>query len=107
MSHAERYAPLRREWSEYVREQSESGERVIAYCRRKGIDVDRLYRWRRKLREEARKESEEVTDKFVELGVLRQVETSALEVRLGDGMRIAVGPGFDEHTLKRLVSVLV
>jgi transposase-like protein len=41
------------QWAEVMRERAESGEKIKAYCNRRGIRPNTYYYWQRKLREAA------------------------------------------------------
>ena len=80
----------------------------MRFCRRRGLSIGTLARhlkrqqWKRKTR------STGAVGQFlpVELAVRKLPSSCALVVVLSGGRRIEVQPGFDEHTLERMVSAL-
>lgn len=107
-------------WRGHVEGQSRSGESVRGYCRSHGLSEAGFHFWRRELARRARErgavgssEGRTTTSKkagrvrFVEMRVSSDLaQACALEVALLNGRRGAVGAGFDEETLARVVSVL-
>ena len=88
-------------------EAKESGESLSAYGERHGIDPQRLYSWRRKL--DAAKAAAPALETFVPVRVASESEAPAsggLELVLGAGCVVRVGPDFDARALRRLVEVL-
>ena len=94
-------------WRGLVMEQSQSGQTVSAFCRERGIRDSQFYDWKKRVREG-------VAAKFVEVKVKdtreRQKPASeqdrAIEICLGKGRSLLVGPGFDASHLRALLAVL-
>jgi len=78
----------------------QSGLTARAYAAREGLDVLRLYYWRALLKQRGQK-----TAAFVEVRALAPTST-LLEVLLRSGHVLRIEVGFDEETLKRLLSAL-
>ena len=110
-----------REWNReegrnHLEEQAESGLTVRAYCLAKGLKEWTFYNWRRRLEVEARCVAEpdvvgegSARPAFTELVVPSSGSRLApwmTEVVLRGERCLRVGPGFDEETLRRLVTVL-
>jgi transposase-like protein len=77
-----------------------------AFAVQYGMDVQRLYRWKRELRRDV-KDVEPV--RFAELVVRRgnaDNDAARIEVVLASGCVVRVGAGFDEATLRRVISIL-
>lgn len=98
----------RAEIRQLVAEFVSSGMRRSEFCRRRGLSFGTLARhlkrqqWKRKTRSTAA--AGQLLP--VELAVRELASSCALAVMLSGGRRIEVHPGFDEHTLERLVSAL-
>ena len=73
-----------------------SGLTVRDFAAEHGVDAQRLYHWRGRLRGQQ--------PAFVE--VARPAATSPIEVVLGSGHVLRVPDGFGEDTLRRIVAVL-
>jgi lambda repressor-like predicted transcriptional regulator len=110
-------------WADVVTEWRESGLSQKEFCQRRGISDRALNNWLYKspYRERvarilaARSQGDLVTQtpRFLPVAVLdpttathAQVTSAAIEVVLKSGPRIAVTPGFDAETLRRVVAVL-
>ena len=88
-----------------------SGLSIRAYCRRHQLAEASFYCWRRTLAQRdtdacQHPASDPVT--FVPLHVTPEptAATPSLEVVLGNGRRLFVGPGFDAASLRTLLAVL-
>lgn len=109
----------RARWREHVVAQEGSALSAAAYCREHGLRRRTFYRWRGVFRaEETAGEASGSGDglagawapaAFAELRLSRgatQTEAWGVEVVLPGERRLRLGPGFDEETLRRAVSVL-
>ncbi len=87
-----------REAREALTAVEESGESLAAFAKREGFSAERLYRWRRKLAEEA----------FVEIEreSVGPDRGGVLEVVLATGRVVRVPRDFDAVTLQRLLALL-
>lgn len=81
-----------------------SGLSTSAFARREGIDVQRLYRWRRQLAEEHRGPA--VFAPAPELIEIRARRAEPVEIELASGLLVRVSETIDPAALARLVSVL-
>lgn len=93
-------------WRKVVAEQARSGENVTAFCRKRRLCVPHFYWWKKRV-------GEATATKFVEvkLPVPTPVPPgmagdSRLEVRLGNGRSLLVGPGFDAEHVRALLAVM-
>jgi transposase len=120
-------------WAEIVRQYRQAGLSQAEFCRRNGVSRSALKNWlykapyRQAVEQELRPPTapdavpkpRRRTARFVPVAlagdsvstdpVPRASEPTAalaLEVRLGSGRAIAVAPGFDPETLRRLVALL-
>jgi transposase len=93
-----------RQWRQYLRHWQASGLSVQAFCDRRGLTAATFYAWRRELR---RRDAACTT--FVPVHVAPDqvpAQTAGIEVVLGGGRRLRIGPGFDPATLRQLLAVL-
>jgi transposase len=95
-------------WRTRLRQWSRSGLSVRAFCEAEGLSEPSFYSWRRSL---AVRDTQAVG--FVPVRVAPEPEpvaadasASGLELLLGGGRRLRVGPGFDAPTLQRLLRAL-
>ena len=110
-------------WADVVSEWRASGLSQKEFCQRRGISDRALNNWLYKspYRERvariltARSQEDLVTEppRFVPVAVLgatmaiySQAAAAAIEIVLPNGPRIAVTPGFDAETLRRVVAAL-
>jgi transposase len=110
-------------WAGVISEWRASGLSQVEFCRRRGISDRALNNWlykspyreraARVLAARAQANGHEETPRFVPVSVVAAtgaVDTrtvfAAIEVVLASGSRIAVPPGFDEETLRRVVAAL-
>ncbi|MGH8142521.1 MAG: IS66 family insertion sequence element accessory protein TnpA [Steroidobacteraceae bacterium] len=89
-------------WSELVRQQSQSGLSVQAFCRREGLNAWTFYGWRSRLRAGAAGEESAVirsavtepASGFIDLGALRPCGTRCeIRLDLGGGVVLQVVRG--------------
>lgn len=96
-------------WRRQVGRWRNSGLSARAFCAEQGLSEASFYAWRRTL---AGREAAAV--RFVPLTVRPEVRTptvadglaGAVELVLGAGRRLRIGPGFDGPTLTRLLALL-
>lgn len=110
----------RQYWAQLIDEQQRSGQSVAAWCRERGLWAPSLFAWKRRLAEAAEEAAAEEARGpaagFVEVRVrsagaepARRAGAAAgapIEVRLGNGRGLLVGPGFDPGHLRALLAVL-
>jgi hypothetical protein len=121
------------EWAVLIEEWQQSGLKLPEFCRQRGLSRGTMQGWvykpaLKRAIEAARREGPDKTVKtsrerppvepspspaflpvhFAEVSAptLPPTVRAAIEVVLGGGRRVAVGPGFDEQTLRRVVAVL-
>ena len=96
-------------WRKMVRQCRRSGLSVRAFCEEQGLSEPSFYAWRRTIA--AR---DEAAVRFVPVQVTPEPQPTttadgsagAVELVLGAGRRLRIGPGFDGPTLKRLLALL-
>jgi transposase len=83
----------------------ESGKTLSAFAQQHGVDPRRLARWSSQLRRAA---PAAVRFHPVRLagGSAGSRDAGTIEIELGGGRRVRVGPGFDVEDLRRVVAVL-
>ena len=86
---------------------AQSGLTLSAFARHCGLSVTRLRRWKTKLEqsEGPRFHPVEIVSDEPELR-MPDVHAAAIEVLVGPGHRIRVGPGFDAQLLRDVVEAL-
>ena len=95
-------------WQNLCSEQEQSGQSAAVFCRTQELRVSQFYYWKKRVREAA-------GPQFVEVRV-RKPGISArdsraglgptIEVRLGNGRSLMVGPEFDASHLRALLAVV-
>lgn len=101
-----------RYWREVIKRQEQSGESVMAFCRREVIAESAFYRWRSELKQRGEKYPANAQSKrsaqFLPVKVAdgHQADDGGLELRLGTGCVLYVQPGFDRQTLADVLAVL-
>src|SRR5271167_4547686 len=103
--HNRRSSIKERFWRRVVRQFRGSGLSGRGFCEEHGLSVPSFYGWRRTLA--AR---DEAVVRFVPVQVTPQPLTGdesagAVELVLGAGRRLRIGPGFDGPTLTRLLAL--
>jgi transposase-like protein len=98
-------------WRRIVQQWRKSGLSVRDFCRQRDLPKPRFYAWRRTLQQ---RDAEAA--RFIPVRVVPQVMTqpvtdagrlsTGLELILGSGQRLSVGPAFDDDTLRRLLTIL-
>ena len=96
---------VRAKWRGLIAEQAGSGQSAAAFCQDRGLRVSQFYGWRKRLRPSSARQ-------FLEVQVMRAPEkpaiapSGAIEIRLAEGRRIVVEPGFDPDHLRAVVAAL-
>jgi transposase-like protein len=92
-------------WRMTVRRWRGSGLSVRAYCEQHELAEPTFYAWRRSIQER-----DAAAVRFVPVQVVPETpaesSSGALELVVGAGRRLRVGPGFDAPTLRRLLALL-
>lgn len=83
-----------------------SGLSLRAFAATHGMDVQRLYHWRRELRRDAAVEPVRFEELLVRRGGNEESAAGRVEIALRSGVVVRVGAGFDESTLRRVISIL-
>ena len=109
------------EWAALIDQWQASGLSLPAFCQRHGLSGGTMSEWvykrtHKATLEEARREaSGEDRDTAAAFLPVRVIEVgpeppppdrSGVEIVIGPGRRVVVGPGFDSETLRRVVAVL-
>lgn len=111
-----------REWRAIVERWAGSGMSVRAFCQERGLSEPSFYAWRRTLAARDRLAREQFVpvriaphsaphsapESALETTATSTVENaaSALQLLVGEGRRLLIGPGFDGPTLRRLLALL-
>lgn len=96
---------VRSRWSGLISKQSESGQTVEAFCKKRRLTTSQFYTWRKRLRGSA-------AAQFLEVQVAKPAVRSApwkpcaIEIRLAEGRCVIVEPGFDPAHLRAVVAAL-
>ena len=105
MANKGRSVAKERYWRGLVRGWEKSGLTVRAFCAEQGVAEPNFYAWRRLLRER-----DAAAPRFVPVRVTPEPTADHrggdLELVLGGGRVLRIGPGFDAATLQRLLAVL-
>jgi hypothetical protein len=101
----ERRREMWSKWRALISEQSGSGQTIVAFCRERGLTTSQFYTWRNRLQATA-------AEQFLEVQVVKAParpipsNQGAIEIRLAEGRRILVEPGFDAEHLRAVVAAL-
>ena len=101
----ERRREMWAKWRGLISEQSGSGQTIVAFCRERGLTTSQFYTWRKRLRATG-------AEQFLEVQVVKAParpipsNRGAIEIRLAEGRRILVEPGFDAEHLRAVVAAL-
>ena len=96
-------------WRRMIRQWRGSGLSVRAFCDEQGLSEPSLYAWRRTLAER-----DAASVRFAPVQLMPESKPpgtadgvpGAVELVLGPGRRLRIGPGFDGPTLTRLLALL-
>lgn len=100
---ARRNEARRTQMRQLLAEQESSGLSAARFARERGMSPWLLYKWRRRVREDAGK----ARSRFVEVKVASGSQPSAvIAVELASGVRVHVPRGFAEADLRRVLAVL-
>jgi hypothetical protein len=92
------------QWRRRLESWQRSGLSVAAFCRRSGVAEQHFYAWRRIL---AQRDAAQPGFVAVRVeGAPGPDPDGSVEVILGNGRRLRVGPGFDAATLRQAVAAL-
>jgi hypothetical protein len=87
-----------------------SGLDLTAWCRREGVEYERVRRWRSRLAVRSRRTATSPTARFLPVRVLGgsapSPEGPSFELELSRGIRVRVPPQFEEASLARLLRVV-
>ncbi len=88
-------------WAELIRQHSQSGLSVSAFCREHGVSDQSFYNWRKRLAGSA-----PVRFALVEADGAITRDSLPVELILISGDRLRIAPGADAATLRTVLSVL-
>lgn len=94
-------------WRSLIAAQEQSGESVVRFAERRGLNPATLYWWRSRLRSRGREQQEFVPIEIV--GAERSTAAAIVgvfELELAGGRRLRVPPGFDADDLVRLIAAV-
>ncbi len=83
-----------------------SGLSLRAFAVTHGMDVQRLYHWRKELRRERADEAVRFEELVVRHAGSSESAVARVEIVLRSGIVVRVGAGFDEPTLLRVIAIL-
>jgi hypothetical protein len=95
-------------WQSLCSEQEQSGQSAAVFCRSRELRPSQFYYWKKRVREAA-------MPPFVEVRVSKPGMSprdsrlglgATIEVRLGNGRSLMVGPEFDARHLRALLAVV-
>ena len=93
----------REEWQRVVAEQAASGKKIAVFCLERGLPAWKFHYWRKAL---VSRNAAGNAVGFVQVKVpTARASGAQVWVETGD-CRICVAPGFDERTLRRVVTTL-
>ena len=84
-------------WRDRITRQERSGLSASDYCRRNNLVIHQMVYWRGRI-----KKLDQSQGQFVEITGSRQ----AVEVQIGNGIKILVGSNYDPKVVKSLVELL-
>ena len=99
-------------WRALIAEQQASGQRVVAFCRERGLRDVPFYEWKKRLRPSEAEPFVAVQIAAVETPAtplslpVAPVSSVPMEIRLRHGRSLLVGPDFEAAPLLRLLRVL-
>ena len=114
------------EWAALIDQWRQSGLSLPAFCQQQGLSRGSMQNWvykpeLKRAVEDARREAQGHVDEpprsvavpaFLPIRVVpaavggEALDRSGVEVVIGPGRRVVIGPGFDSETLRRVVAVL-
>ena len=114
------------EWAALIDQWRQSGLSLPAFCQRHGLSRGSMQNWvykpeLKRAVEAARREAQGPVDEpsvpaaapaFLSVRVVQAAavgeasDRSGVEIVIGPGRRVVIGPGFDSETLRRVVAVL-
>lgn len=100
-----RASDQRQFWEMAIETHRESGLSVAAFCKNEGITEAAFYYWRKKLRQNSCGSAGQDTPAFIEVKVPDRSGLS-LELLLTSGNTLRIAPGFDDQSLRDVLSVL-
>ena len=92
----------RKYWRKLIAEQQASGQKVLTFCRERGISQYSFYKWRQRLRQGAE-------PRFAELEVTPAASASpdsSLELILRSGERLRIGKQVAAETLRMVLEAV-
>jgi transposase-like protein len=97
-------------WRPLIQRQRSSGLGVARFCRKHHVPVSSFYAWKRRLAEGRRKIAPTafvaVHPVAAEEPSRAEAQSAGVELHLSENRRVVLRRGFDEPTLRRLLSVL-
>lgn len=87
-------------WADFLKRQAQSGLTIKAFCFREGVSTWSFYTWRRRfrLRDRSPKQSDRLTQEFIEL--LPRSGDSGVHIDVGGRFRVVVARNFDAEALR-------
>ena len=95
----------RKYWRKLIAEQEASGQKVLPFCRARGIGEYSFYKWRKRLRQVTAARFALVETKPAARSTVTSPE-SALEIVLKNGERVRIGNQVEAATLRMVLEAL-
>ncbi len=103
----------REQWRKLVAEAAHSGMSIRAFCLERGVTEGQFYAWQRRLNGKTQRVAKRraisaakgPTFALVSEGAA-SLETAGVELVLGDGRRLRIGPGVDAATLRTVLAAV-
>jgi hypothetical protein len=94
-------------WKARIEEIETSGDSMKGYCRRKNLNCDEGYYWKKKIRNIDQSEFLPEKERLTEVVFAPEEKgTSGLKVSFGNGIEIIPEKGFNEYEFLRVVSLV-
>lgn len=107
MARKKRRRRSREFWLDMVSCWEKSGLTVTAFCEEEGLAPSTFALWRRRLADEGGQETLPALPTLLPVEVVgRLAADQGCEILLPGDRRVHVGPGFDEETLRRVLTCL-
>lgn len=90
-------------WQKMIEKHAASGLSAAAFCRKQNLSIHQFHWWRRRFR---KKDAQGKASGFLKLLPISISQQSGIHIRLNEGVFIEVDPGFDPHTLRRVIEAI-
>lgn len=90
----------RSHWRNLIEKHTESGLSALAFCKEQGLNPQRFYSWRRRLR------GDSPGPGFIRLVPTAKTPYSGIRIVMEHGMSVELDRGFDPLTLREAIDAL-